>query len=108
MRDLVGRLKEAGISASFDAGEVDVPGVWLASQNVNVQTLDGGATHLVWAYLLAPDNGVDDAHAGLRKLLDEVLEVIDPDGPVTTNESVILPDNPTPLPAYRLPVELDV
>lgn len=100
--------EEAGLAATFDAGLVEVPGVWLQSQSVNVRTLDGGSVHRVWAYLVAPDTGTADAHTRLGELLSKLLGVIDPDAEVTTNQAVVLPHNPTPLPSYRVVIDLDI
>lgn len=101
-------VETAGVPATFDPARVELPGVWLQSKTVDVQTLDGGALHRVWAYLMAPDTGTADSHLALAKLLDKVLAVIDPDAEVVLDTAVTLPHNPTPMPSYRVVIDLEL
>lgn len=107
LADLAAQLTAVGIPAAIEPGEVPVPGAWVTGREATVTTLGGGGTVTAYVYLIAPDNGVLNAHKELTRLLG----LVPADwlaGPVSLNEGVALPANPTaPLPAYRVPVDLD-
>lgn len=101
-------LTAVGVPASVEPSEVQVPGAWVTARTAVIETLAGGGTLHAYVYLIAPDNGIRQSHEELGRLLARM-----PDtwvaGELSLNEGVALPANPnTPLPAYRVPVDLDL
>lgn len=114
VRDLEARLQATGRSASFDPSLVDPPGVWIQPRRVTDYHLAGGGTVNAWLFLIV---GNLEFHAALAAL-DDLLAALDDldvptaggiDGDLDLLATVILPANPTtPLPAYRIAVDLDL
>jgi hypothetical protein len=112
--ELVAQLKAAGFTgSSIDPTEVNPPAAVLVQpRTITGLTLGGGATLTVWCYLLAPN--VDADHAmrllddGLEGLLALDLALSDDETAVDLNAALILPGAQTPLPAYRLAVDLEL
>lgn len=115
---LVEQLKTAGLTGShYDPERVSPPAAaWVQARAIRDITLGGGATLVVWIYLLAlpgEDEGVAEVFGKLDDalaVLDELgLSLDDTDGDaVDLTAAVLLPDRQTPLPAFRLAVELDL
>lgn len=114
---IASELTAAGVPASINAGEVEVPGAWVHSRELYPgRTLAGGATLVVHVYLIAPDS--DDETEALKLLaglLAKALPVcpVDPESdygqPIDTGSTVQLPHTPgTILPAFRLVTERDI
>lgn len=105
--DLTARLDTVGITASLDPQEVPVPGVWLAVQSITPVTRCL-ADITVGVHLVALDSGAPTALAELGDMLADVLAVVHPDESVDTTTPVVLPHDPTPLPAatFTTTVEL--
>jgi hypothetical protein len=111
--ELVDRLNVAGFRATVDPEQLTLPGgVWVQPRSIDGHTLAGGASLLIWLYLLAPNT--DTEHAmdllddGLAGLLDLGLD-LDRTDPIDLTAAVLTPANPTaPLPAYRVAVHLDL
>jgi hypothetical protein len=110
---LVDQLRAAGFGgSSIDPEQLNPPGaVWVQPRTITGHTLAGGATLTVWLYLLAPN--VETEHAmtllddSLAGVLDLGLALADDDA-IDLTAAVLLPGNSTPLPAYRLAVDLDL
>lgn len=111
---LAAQLTAAGVPASVEPGQVPVPGAWVQLQTIDGITLDGSLIGSAWVYLVAADTGTVPAHDVLGGLLDLVL---DSDGVVVnigegdvvdTAQAVALPHTASPLPAYRLTVDLTI
>jgi hypothetical protein len=102
-------LAAAGIATSLDPGSVDVGnggGAWVRVKELDVVTLGETWQVSFQVYLIAPDVGVLEAWDILAALLNKALTVIDPDAPVNTATSVILPQSPNqPLPAFLVTVD---
>lgn len=111
-RELVSDLQAAGVSASLERTATDTPGVWVSPQTVDVRTLSGDGTARVHLNLVVSDSGDVDAHEALCALLDDVLDTpvfgahLVPAEPVDTSWALVIRD--TPLPAYRLAVDIDL
>lgn len=102
LEGLASDLTAAGIVASIDASELQAPCVWVDIDHLAPEFLAGDGT--VWAslHLIAPNAAPVDALALLDALLEDVLEVIDPEDDIVP-ETVILPSNASEgLPALRV------
>jgi hypothetical protein len=111
---LVARLRQAGFAADVDPERLsaDTACVWVQPRTLAGWRLDGGAELTAWLYLVVPN--VETSHA-LALLDDALTGVLDLDLPLSSDDSIdlaaaiVLPANPgTPLPAYRLAVDLDL
>jgi hypothetical protein len=116
---LVEELKAAGFSgAHYDPEKVSLPGgVWVQPRTVHDYTLAGGGTLTVWLYLLAgvandEDNETDDHLSKLDDSLQGIAEMglalADTDDQMDLAAALLLPGYTTPLPAYRLAVDIDL
>jgi hypothetical protein len=114
LEQLVARLRAAGFSASVDPEELsaDTACVWVQPRTLAGWRLAGGAELTVWLYLVVPN--VETSHA-LALLDDALAGVLALDLPLSDDDTidlaaaVVLPANPgTPLPAYRLAVDLEL
>lgn len=110
---LAAALTAAGVSATYDENEVGVPGAWLHAQPIayDARTLDGGvsSTARVDVYLIVGAGSTGVAQTALAELYDLVVpHALVPDAPAEWT-AVALPSDPsTPLPALRLPVNLNL
>lgn len=104
--DLVEHLKTAeGLnSVSLTASKVRAPGVWVQVTGFTFDQLKGYTlnTRLV---LVVPDRDAEKAQGDLIALLNKVLTVVKPSGPVTAR-TVILPGTPAPLPGLAFPLDV--
>ena len=105
MQALVDLLRAADLSADLDPADVNLPGCWLALDRVGHANMAGTLRLECQLYLIAPDADPRRALDALGQLHHTVLSVLDPDGPVTT-QGVVMPGDPTPLPALVVPVYL--
>lgn len=105
--DLAARFETVGLTATLDPQEVPVPGVWLAVQSITPVTRCL-ADVTVGVHLVVLDSGAPTALAELGDLLTAALTVVHPDEAVDTSTPVVLPHDPTPLPAatFTTTVEL--
>jgi hypothetical protein len=111
--EFVLELRAAGFSADVDPERLNLaPGaLWVQPREVRDRLKDS-ATLVVWVYSIV--SGQEAAHAitllddSLEGLL-ELVDLADSDDVIDLHAAVILPTNPsTPLPAYRLAVDLDL
>lgn len=103
--ELVAALTAAGVQASTDPAELSLPAAWVAFDSVSPVTVVGQLRLSCRVFLIVPDTDPTRALELLGGLYDEVLTVLTPDGPVTT-QGVVMPGDPTPLPALVVPVNL--
>jgi hypothetical protein len=111
--DLVGQLRADGYNASLDPAQLsaDTACVWVSPREVRGWTLAGGARCLVWLYLIVPNVEYADALRLLDDALDGVLDRYGPaedDDTVDLTTAVTLPHTTTPLPAFRVAIDLDL
>lgn len=112
--DLVAALTGAGFRASVDPEQLATdPGcIWVQPREVRDYTLAGGATLVVWLYLIVANVETEQAMTLLDDTLAGVLELVDlaeSDPVIDLSSAILLPSNPTtPLPAYRLAVDLEL
>lgn len=105
LQALVDALTSAGVPATLDPAEVNPPGAWVALDQLRLLTIGGQLQLTASVYLIAPDTTLMRALELLAPQLRLLLTVIAPDGPMVT-QGVVLPADPTPLPAIRVPVNL--
>lgn len=98
-----------GLRASMEPRDLNAPCVWVSpNQATTGMYMCGGGELRVDVYLIAPDHGYVRAMETLEGLLSASLNVIEPDEPVSLDESVVLPDNANPLPAFLITVKIPI
>lgn len=103
---VVAAFTSAGLSASMQAGEVNLPGVWVWPDVMTPDRLDGNGTLMVRCNLIVPDVESLDALEMLDTLLAAVLDVVSPDGEIRP-QIVRMPDPPASLPSFGLSVPVN-
>lgn len=94
------------LGVSMDPAEVNPGrGGWLALDEVRPANVRGELELRCSLYLIAPDLDPKRALVKLAAMVNAVRTVITPDGPVTP-QGVVMPGDPTPLPALRVPIYL--
>jgi len=110
LAEFVDRLRVAGFTADVDASLLDVnpAAVWVQPREV----LENRQTLRVWCYLIV---GNTETFRTLQLLDDAVEGLIELIGPLPDDDdvfdlaaAVLLPSSPTPFPAYRVRVDLDL
>lgn len=101
------RLTDAGITATIEAQDVPVPGAWVTVRRAKRERMCPTLTLTVDVYLITGDAGGLAALDNLDELLALALTVCRPTGEIALDEAVILPHDPTPLPAAKLTLTLD-
>lgn len=93
----------AGVdTASLETSEIVPPGVLVQLSDIDKSTLAGRELGLQ-LLLVVPDTTASAAAGALANLLAAVETWATADGPILAR-SVILPDNPTPLPGLVFPL----
>lgn len=97
-------LTAEDIRHAEDPAQLTPPGVLIRLEAFTQTTLSGLqlSTRL---FCIVPDQDHERASAELVALVNKVLTVLDPDGPVTA-ASVVLPGDPARLPALSIPLNL--
>lgn len=104
--ELVTALIATGMRAEVDPSDLNLPGAWVAVESIRSATVAGDLRLGVSVYLIAPDRDHRRAMASLADLYNQAIPAaITPDGPVVPT-AVVMPDDPTPLPALRVPIDL--
>ena len=93
-------------SASTDPAKISTPGVFVQCGPITIDKLDDGYTIEAQLRLVVADNGLVRSRDALIELLNKVLTVVDPDGPMTP-QGVLLPGNPASLPGLTVPVLIE-
>lgn len=103
IRELASEIAAAGIPTTLDPRNLDAPGAIVELNELGTDnTLCGDVSVTANVYLLAPDNGREEATATLLALYDKVKHLTT--GAITID--LALPDT-APLPALKLnPIEL--
>lgn len=106
LRDLL--AGEGGIPTSLEPSQVQLPGAWVSFAQASPETMSAFSLRFnVFLIVPAFDSQLQVMEA-LAVLLAKALEVIEPedDQPITAT-AVTLPTNPaTPMPAYRVVVDM--
>lgn len=102
---LVQLVRDAGVKCDMDASKLNLPGAWLALDTVRTANVKGDLQLGCLLFLVSHDTDQRRAIGVLGDLFRKVSTVLTPDGPVQT-QGVVMPDNPTPMPGLRVPVNL--
>lgn len=102
---LVDALVAAGVRATLNPADLNLPAAWVNVETIRALTVDGSLQLEVAVYLIAPDGDYTVAYDTLAELYNATATVLSPDGPVTP-QGVVLPGTSTALPALRVPVNL--
>lgn len=105
LEELVDVLGSVGVQAVLDPAELNPPGAWIALDTVDRFTVGGRLELGCRVFLIAPDTDPRRAFAVLADLFNRTGQVLTPDGQ-TVSQGVVLPGDPTPLPALAVPVNL--
>lgn len=98
-------LEDAGMRAEVDPSALVPPGVLVSLSGYVVTTLDGRYNPTALVRIVVPDSGWERSGDELAELADQVLNLVEPDGPVTAI-GLVLPNDPAPLPALSFPLNL--
>jgi hypothetical protein len=102
---LLAALRGQELAADVDPSELNLPGAWVTVDQITTANVAGTERLEVSVYLIAADQDHMRAMEGLAALYNLAAAVIRPDGPVRPT-AVVMPGDPTPLPALRVPVYL--
>ncbi len=102
---LVDALTAVGLRATTNPGELSLPGAWVTLDELHRFTLGADWQLTCSVYLITGDTDDQRAIEQLFQLLDDAMGAITPDGVVTVTR-VVLPTDPTPKPALRVPVRV--
>jgi hypothetical protein len=107
LTELVDLLLAEGMEAVLDPSELNGPGAWVTvEQIIPSPVLQGGWQIDAVVFLIAPDIDHGRAADQLAVLFNQAVSAgLDPDGAVRP-QGVILPGDPTVLPALRFPLTL--
>lgn len=115
LEGLAATLKGEGFgSVSVDPADLDPANVaiWLQPRSIADLRLGGGGTLTAWCYLIGPNLETRQVMALLDDALSTVLALdvvsLSADEAVDLAAAVLLPHTTTPLPAYRLAIDLDL
>lgn len=105
LTELIDALAAGGVFTSMDPAKVNLPGGWLALDEVRRLNVAGDLQLRCSLYLITGDRDTLRAVERLGTLYTAATNVLTPDGPVVA-QGVVLPSDPTPLPALRVPINL--
>lgn len=105
VENLVELIESAGLQAAQDPAKLNMPGAWVTVDQVVPSTLAGGWQIQCLVFLIVQDQDYRRASRRLAEAFNKLHDVVEPDGPVRP-QGVIMPGDPTPLPALRVPVNL--
>lgn len=105
LTELVAALVAGDVPASMDPAELNLPGAWVTFDNFTTHTHTSLRLQAV-VFLIHSDIDYARAYERLAELFNTMTAAgVTPDGPVTP-AGVVMPGDPTPLPALRVPVNL--
>lgn len=105
VQELVDAISAAGLQASQDPSDLNMPGAWVTVDQIVPSVLAGGWEIQTLVFLIVQDQDHRRASKRLAQAFNKLQTVASPDGPVRP-QGVIMPGDPTPLPALRVPITL--
>lgn len=106
LEDLRDVVISAGIPAHLERDKTPVPGAFVGPVNLHTPTLSGAMTLRAAVILVSGEVGEPASLLALAGLLEKLMSVIDPDGDIDT--SLVFPVRNSPLPAWRVYVDLEL
>lgn len=103
--ELLDALRGQELEADVDPSNLNLPGAWVTVDQVTPVNVAGDWRLECSVYLVAADQDHRRAMESLAAMFNQAAEAIRPDGPVRP-WNVVMPGDPTPLPALRVPVYL--
>jgi len=104
LTDLAAALRKAGVAASVDPSDLNLPGVWVTLDRMADPTLNGWGTVRARLILLVADRDHQRALEALATLLLAVQEVVEPDSDV---EAGTFTNSGTEVPGLSFTIDLD-
>jgi len=106
LAELVELLREhTKLRVEVDPAHLVPPGVLVSLSGFAVLTMDGLHAPTTLVRAVVPDSDQDKAATELVAIVNQLLEVLEPDGPITAL-GLVLPNDPAPLPCLSFPVNL--
>lgn len=105
VEELVQLIQGTGLEAAQDPSKLNMPGAWVTVDQVVPSSLAGGWELQCLVFLIVADQDYKRAAKRLAEAFNLLHQVAEPDGPVRP-QGVIMPGDPTPLPALRVPINL--
>src|SRR5690349_7454627 len=105
VEQLVQLIKGTGLQAAQDPSDLNMPGAWVTLDEVLPSTLGCSWQLQCLVFLIVSVQDYKRASRRLAEAFNKLHQVIEPDGPVRP-QGVLMPGDPTPLPALRVPVYL--
>lgn len=102
---LVTLLGDSGVRASTNPEDLTLPGAWVTVETIRPLTVAGQLQLECVVFLITGETDYARAYGELADLYNQAATVLSPDGPVVP-QGVVMPGDPTPLPALRVPVNL--
>lgn len=104
---VVDALTAAGIPATIDASQIQIPGAWVTLESIEPHTLAGGSLVTAQVVLVAMHPNAAHAFDALDQMAAAASQAL---GDQTwAAESITLPNHsPDPLPAIAASIELEV
>jgi len=103
--DLLAALRGQELAADVDPSNLNLPGAWVTVDRIVAANVAGEWRLECSVYLVDADRDHQRAMESLAAMFNLATAVIRPDGAVLP-ANVVMPGDPTPLPALRVPVYL--
>lgn len=106
LTELVELLRDTtNLRVEVDPSRLVPPGVLVSLSGFAIFTMDGIHAPTALVRAVVPDAPQDKAAAELVAIVNQLLEVLEPDGPITAL-GLVLPTDPAPMPCLSFPVNL--
>lgn len=106
LRVLAEAITAAGVPTRLSREAATVPGGWLRPDTIEETDLAGGGTAHCSLLIFTQAAKDEEVLADLASMLDKCLTVLTPDDEVDT--SVVISVRNNSLPAFRVPVDIDL
>lgn len=103
--EILDALRSAGIRASIDPRDLDLPAVWITPETISTPTLSGEPLLITWtAYAITPDTGDPTDH--FSRLVDDLAGIFP--GIVFHSAGIVVANqSPDPLPSLQFQIETE-
>lgn len=104
--ELVQLLVDAGLSASTNPEDVNLPGAWVTVEAISTLSVDWSLQLECVVFLVVGEQDYRRAYTKLAELYNAATAAgVIPDGPVVP-QGVVMPGVAAPMPALRVPINL--